>query len=346
MKVMHLVCSDRFAGVEQFVLRLALAQAAAGDEVHVAGGAADRMREPLQAAGASWEPAAGVPAAFRGLRRRRGEVQVVNSHMTDADVASALALGARGPALVSTRHFARRRGRATGIPVDALLSRRVDAEIAISSAVAHATGIPSTIVHSGVPYADSSAEPGRVVLTAQRLQPEKRTDLAVRAFAASGLSRHGWRLDIAGEGALRGELERLISDLGASSSIRLLGFRDDLPELLERASLFLAPCDVEGLGLALLEAMAAGVAPVASASAGHLDVLDGLDERSGFRAGDVQDAADALRALATDADRRRRLAARARERVRTQFSVTRQLDGTRDVYRRAMTLAVDRGWQG
>ena len=46
-----------------------------------------------------------------------------------------------------------------------------------------------------------------VVLVAQRLEREKHTDVAVRAFAASGLADAGWRLKIAGDGALRGELE-------------------------------------------------------------------------------------------------------------------------------------------
>lgn len=345
MRIMHLVCSDRFAGVEQFVLRLALAQAADGHDVHVAGGAANRMRDPLRAAGASWDPVVGLRDALRAAHSRRSEVQVVNSHMTDADVAAALALGRHGPALVSTRHFSRRRGRTLGVPVDTFLSRRVDAEISISSAVADATGVPSTVVRTGVPHVDVTARPGAVVLMAQRLQPEKRTDLGIRAFVASGLAAQDWRLDIAGDGVLRGHLQRLIDDLGATSSVRLLGFRDDLPDLLSGASLFLAPCDVEGLGLAVLEAMATGVAPIASASAGHLDVLAGLDERSGFHPGDVQDAAGALRVLASDPTRRSQLAEAARRRVATEFSVRQQVDGTERVYLRAIERAGRRGWR-
>ncbi|WP_309127666.1 glycosyltransferase [Microbacterium sp.] len=345
MKIMHLVCSDRFAGVEQFVLRLAVAQAAGGHVVHVAGGAATRMPEQLRAAGATWEPAEGVRAGVAALRRRRHRLDVINSHMTDADAAAALVRGRRGAALVSTRHFALRRGRVIGIPVDLLLRRTVDAEIAISSAVAAATGLPSTVVHSGVPHAEAAAHPGKIVLMAQRLQPEKRTEVGIRAFVASGLAHDGWRLDIAGDGTQRDALQRLVDDLGVGSSVRLLGFRADLPALLDGASLFLAPCDVEGLGLAVLEAMAAGVAPVAAASAGHLDVLAGLDERSGFRPGDIEDAADALRTLATDGARRSRLAAEARERARAEFSLAGQVARTEKVYERAIELATERGWR-
>lgn len=346
MRIMHLVCSDRFAGVEQFVLRLAVAQAEAGHQVHVGGGAAARMPQRLHAAGATWEPADRLRPALAALRRRREDVDVVNAHMTDADAVSAAALGRRGAALVSTRHFARPRGRIIGISIDLVLGHRVDAEIAISSAVAAATGRPVHVVHSGVPVAQPSAHPEKVVLMAQRLQPEKRTEIGIRAFVASGLAHDGWRLDIAGDGVLRGALQQLIDDLGAGSSVRLLGFRHDLPTLLDSASLFLAPCDVEGLGLAVLEAMAAGVAPVAAMAAGHLDVLAGLDDRSGFRPGDVEDAAEALRTLASHDERRAELAVQARQRARAEFSLAQQVENTDAVYRQAMDRATSRGWRG
>lgn len=337
MRIVHLVCSDRFAGVEQFVLRLAIAQAEAGHRVEVLGGAADRMADAARAAGVAWAPASGFRAALPALRDRRDDADVVNTHMTEADAAAVLALRRSMPALVSTRHFALRRGRVLGVPIDRIVRRRVDAEIAISTAVGRATGVPSTVVHSGVPAVDRlPREQEKVVLMAQRLQPEKRTETGIRAFAASGLSRDGWRLDIAGEGRLRGELQRLIDDLALSDSIRLLGFRDDVPILLSSAALFLAPCEIEGLGLAVLEAMAAGVAPVAAVAAGHLDVLAGLDERSGYRPGDIDDAARALRVLATDAERRDRLALAARDRASSEFSLSRQVAGTDAVYRQAI----------
>lgn len=346
MRIVHLVCSDRFAGVEQFVLRLAIAQAGAGHRVEVLGGAADRMANTARAAGVVWASASGVSAALTSLRARRDDADVVNTHMTDADAAAVLALGRRGPALVSTRHFALRRGRVLGIPIDRLVRRRVDAEIAISTAVAEATGLPSTVVHSGVPASESATRaPERLVLMAQRLQPEKRAETGIRAFAASGLSHDGWRLEIAGDGRLRGELQRLIDDLDLRESVRLLGFRDDVPALLGRAAVFLAPCEIEGLGLAVLEAMSAGVAPVAAAAAGHLDVLSGLDELSGYRPGDIEDAARALRGLAADPERRDRLAVAARDRARSEFSLGRQVAGTHAVYREAIRRATERGWR-
>ena len=339
MRIVHVICSDRFAGVEQFVLRLAVEQARAGHSVHVAGGSGARMTGPLTEATATWEPVTGMFGAWRAVRRHAPDADVIASHMTDADVAASWALGGGGPALVSTRHFAAPRGGVGPIRADAIVRRRVNAEISISTAVANAVGVPSVVVHSGVPISDVPVDrppSQKRVLMVQRLQPEKRTDVGVRAFAASGLAVEGWRLDIAGEGRLLPELRALVDELGLSGSVTLLGFRTDLPALHAQSSLFLAPCDVEGLGLAVLEAMSAGLAPVAADSAGHRDVIEGLDARAGFRSNDVEDAAAALRAFADDPDRRHALEEAARARALTEFSLARQAQRTDEVYRDAI----------
>ena len=126
--------------------------------------------------------------------------------------------------------------------------------------------------------------------------------------------------------------------LGTAQLTRLL-----LPRLLETAGLFLAPCEIEGLGLAVLEAMSAGVAPVAARAAGHLDVISGLDARCGYRPGDIDDAAAALRTLAFDDERRSRLASAARGRARSEFSIAVQVTRTQQVYTTAVSRRAGRG---
>ncbi|MCS3841773.1 glycosyltransferase [Microbacterium sp. AK031] len=339
LRILHTVASDRFAGVEQFVRRLAAAQAEQGHHVTVAGGAPEQMHATLDQAGVEVVAARTALDVMRMVRRTPADV--VNSHMTAADAASAIALFGRSTGLVSTRHFAGRRAHAGPLSIDPFLGR-VDAEIAVSGAVASATGIASTVVHPGLPAAakapaDLPRHPvARRILMVQRLQPEKHTAIGVRAFAASGLAAEGWGLVILGEGPDRAELEALIDDLGLGDAALLMGFRDDVPELLTSSSLLLATCPIEGLGLAVLEAMTHGLAPVAAGAAGHLDLLEGLDERALFRPDDVADAAAALRAFADDPDRRLCLAAAAQERAVTEFSIERQVAGTDAVYRDAI----------
>lgn len=335
LRIVHAVASDRFAGVEQFVLRLASAQAAYGHDVTVVGGAPARMSAALQAVGARMVPAVRTRDVLRLVRRTPADV--VNSHMTAADGACAVALFGRRTALVSTRHFASPRGRFGPLPLDAIIRRRVDAEISISRAVAAAIGVPSVVVHSGIPPTDVASDgTQKRILMVQRLQPEKHTGVGVRAFAASGLAAEGWRLDVVGEGPERDPLTALVDDLDVAQTVHLLGFRDDVPQLLTEASILLAPCPVEGLGLAVLEAMAHAVAPIAAGAAGHLDLLEGLDARALFRPDDVADAAAALRVFADEPQRRSLLAHAARARAQSEFSISQQATCTEVVYRRAM----------
>jgi len=336
LRIVHVVRSDRFAGVEQFVLRLALAQADAGHDVQVIGGAADRMAAPLDAAGAGFAPGLRVGEIAARLRRCAGAVDVVNTHMTAADAAALRAFAGRHrPAVVSTRHFAQRRGRFRALPLDPVVRLVLDAEISVSAVVAAAIGAPSTVVHPGVAVPPATEhERQRVVLVAQRLQPEKQTMLAIAAFARSGLASDGWRLDIAGAGAEADELARAASALGGSAG--LLGFRGDIPQLMARAGMLLATAPSEHFGLTVLEAMACGLPVVATAAAGHLETMGGLDERALFPAGDADAAARALRALADDPSARRRLGDAERARVQSDFSVDAQVAATDAVYRAAI----------
>ncbi|MDL9978280.1 glycosyltransferase family 4 protein [Microbacterium sp. ASV49] len=337
MRVLHAIRSDGFAGVERYALSLAVAQAARGDEVHVIGGDPKRMRPALDAAGVAHTPAVTTADVTRAVRPLRERFDVVNSHMTAADLGAVLALrgGRSRPPIVSTRHFTSPRGTIGPIRIDALIGNRIDAEISISRAVAEAIGRPSTVVHSGVENVeDAGVSRQRIVLMAQRLEVEKRTDLGIRAFASSRLADSGWTLDIAGDGAQRVRLEALAAELGVSA--RFLGVRTDVPSLMQRAGVFLAPCTVEGLGLAVLEAMASGTPVVAADAGGHTEILDGLDPRALYEAEDPDAAARSLISLVADEPGRAALGAAVRERQRTEFSIAAQAAGTEAVYRAAI----------
>ncbi|MDQ0577123.1 glycosyltransferase family 4 protein [Agromyces albus] len=338
LRILHAIRSDGFSGVEQFVLRLALAQAADGHRVTVIGGATDRMRPPLAEAGIEHVPAARTIEVTRAVRELRGGFDVVNTHMTAAEVGMAVALWftrrSRRPAVVATRHFAKARGRVGPVPIGPFVRRRIDGQISISRAVADSADGPSIVVHSGIesrPLRDVTLRE-RVVLMAQRLQPEKRTDVGIRAFAASGLADDGWTLEIAGIGPGREALESLAEELGISSAVEFLGYRGDLPQVMDRAGILIAPCPVEGLGLTLLEAMAGGLPVVAASAAGHLDVLAGLDPRAMFPPGDADAAARNLRSLAEDDTGRNALSLAVRKRQQGEFSLRAQAAATEAVY--------------
>ena len=339
MRILHAIRSDGFAGVESHVALLSRAQAAAGDEVVVIGG--DTHRMPAAAGpGVRTLPAATVTDVLIAVRRWAVDADVVHAHMTAAEIACATALLGVNVPLVATRHFARSRGSNPVSSVAAgLAARRVDAQIAISRYVADSIAGASVVIHPGVessPETPPAAERERVVLLVQRLELEKDSDVALRAFAASGVASQGWRLDVAGDGAERWRLASLAADLGLADSTRFLGHRSDVPDLMARAGVLLAPCRIEGLGLTVLEAMGAALPVVAVGAGGHLETVGAVDGAALHAPGDHESAGRQLAALVADPRRRDAYAADLQRAQRTCFTPEHQARETRAVYRGVM----------
>lgn len=342
MRIVHAIRSSGFAGVERHVSRLAAGQCAAGDEVTVIGGDPASMAAAVGQADVTLVPAAdSVPAVAAALRRHVPGTDVVHVHMTAAELAATLAgaLGRRWPPVVTTRHFAAPRGGgAFGRPVAAAARHRVRTQIAISRYVAEHVDGPARVVYPGVPQpaAVVPAEArSRRVLVVQRLEPEKRTGVALEAFAASRLADDGWELVVAGDGSLRDELERHADRLRLTA-VRFLGHVADVDPLLADAAVLVAPTPGEGLGLAVLESLAHGLPVVAAGSGGYAETLAGLADDALYPPDDAAAAGAALRRLALDGAARAAYAAAGLARVRELFTVEAQVRGTAEVYREVL----------
>ena len=336
MRILHVVHSDAFYGVERYISTLAGAQATRGHDVTVIGGHALAMSKSL--AGTAVRTAAGrtLPQVLTSLVRWRG-ADVIHAHMTDAELATIVATPTVSPrsCLVATRHFAQRRGSSLlGRVAAPFIARGIHGQIAISQYVADRIEGESVIIHPGVPSTSPWTAEGRepVVLVAQRLEAEKATEVAVEAFAASGLAKMGWRLRIAGDGALRSVLQARSAHLGHAGSVEFLGRRDDVPELMASSSLLLATTPIEAFGLAVAEAMASGLPVVAARAGGHVESLPPEELAHGFAPGDVDGAAAALRPLANDEQLRGLLAAVGHERYRSALTPELQAERTEAFY--------------
>ncbi len=328
LSIVHVVCTDAFAGVERYVLGSALGLTRAGHSVTVVGGSESAMREPLERGGADWLPGTTVRQALGSLRRiRRPDVLITN--MTQADLAGVVASRRLRVPVVSIRHFASRRGSS---PIFRLIAgwiaRQIAAQIAISEFVQSEIDGPSTVVHTGVGrIGDEEFDRKPFVLVAQRLELEKHTEVAVRAWARVA-DRGDWRLRIAGQGA---ELDRLVSlatSLGIAASVDFLGFRSDMDSLYSQASILVAPTPREGLGLSVIEAMAYGLPVVAARGGGHLESVGAVVSPSLFEPGDDSAAALHITRLMADPVERRRYGDALRERQRSAFSIDNQTAGT------------------
>ncbi len=112
-----------------------------------------------------------------------------------------------------------------------------------------------------------------------RLALAKNQAELIRAMPAILRQAPNCRLLIAGEGPLRPSLEALIAELDLAGSVQLLGNRDDIPQLLYVADVFVFPSLFEGHPGALVEAMFAARPIVASAIPVHGETL--LDGQAG-----------------------------------------------------------------
>ena len=82
------------------------------------------------------------------------------------------------------------------------------------------------------------------------------------------------KLIIAGDGELRSEIEKIIDELGLKQDIHLLGRRNDIPDLMSAADLFVLSSKYEGFGLVVAEAMACKTLVVATDCGGVAEVLN------------------------------------------------------------------------
>jgi glycosyltransferase involved in cell wall biosynthesis len=126
-----------------------------------------------------------------------------------------------------------------------------------------------------------------------------------------------WEFTIAGEGPERSRLEALGREYGISSRLRLAGSVPprDIPELLARNQVFVLASRSEGRPNAMLEALAAGRAVVASRIPANMEILE--DRRSGmlFEPGDAQTLARHFQRLFENPDLLSSLGAQGRESV-------------------------------
>ena len=330
------MCSDRFAGVERHVAMLAGVQRQAGAAVAVVGGDEEPMRRDIGREDVVFRPTGGLLHTIRTARPLARSADIVHAHMTASEVAVVIAALGADTSVVATRHFAGGRGRT---PLNRWVGRRaaarIDAQIAVSAFAARYVEGPSVVVHAGVhnrgPVDPATREP--TILVAQRLESEKRTDVALDAFAASRLAERGWSLLVAGTGTLRAQLERHADRRGIGASTWFLGHRDDVHDLMGSVGMLLAPVPDEGYGLAVVEAMAAGLPVVAAAGGGHLETVGTVSGSALFPPGDAVAAAALLAELAADHATRAAYSEALRTVQRQQFTLEAQEKATDAVYR-------------
>jgi colanic acid/amylovoran biosynthesis glycosyltransferase len=178
------------------------------------------------------------------------------------------------------------------------------------------------------------------LLQACRLIEKKGLALSLRAFSAFSKLYPNATLTIAGDGPLRGSLEKLAANLRLDGRIRFAGFvgQSDLLGLYQDSHLFLHPSeqtpdgDREGVPNSLLEAMATGLPCIATRHGGIPEAITHLDSGVLVPESDLAAVEHWLARLAVDDNLRDALGRRAAETIKEKFELTTQLQKLEELY--------------
>ena len=227
-----------------------------------------------------------------------------------------------------------------------LYNRKVDGVVAISQRIYElliAAGVRDDairLIHSGVdprPFeaaAKKSAPPSGRIVVGMVAVLEERKGHRLLLEAARRLKEQGCRISyrFAGEGSLKKSLEATAYNLGLKEDVHFLGFVSDVPGFLADVDVVVLPSLFEGLGVSVLEAMAAGKAVIASRAGGLPELV--IDATTGFlvEPRDGAGLADAIAKLAGDRSLMLSMGQRGRERLEKNFTMEQMARKNEDYY--------------
>jgi glycosyltransferase involved in cell wall biosynthesis len=141
-----------------------------------------------------------------------------------------------------------------------------------------------------------------------------------------------------GKGSREKELKNQVQELGLGDSVRFTGFRVDLDEFIGCLDLVIHPALMEGLGVSLLQAAAAGIPIVGSRAGGIPEAVE--DGINGFlvEPGNTEEISQAVTRLLVDQELASRLGDSGRDLVRSKFSIEAMVKGNLAVYRSLMEI--------
>lgn len=169
-----------------------------------------------------------------------------------------------------------------------------------------------------------------------RLWQQKNPVCIVDAAAEILKRRRDARFFLLGDGELREALEKRIRAYGIAPHVCILGWREDIPDLLAGLDIFVLPSRWEGLSIALLEALSSGLAVVVSDIPGNRDVVTHGVNGLLFHDADSRDLAENLLRLMQYPELSRQLACRGRADAVANYRLEDRMARVTDLYHRLL----------
>lgn len=171
------------------------------------------------------------------------------------------------------------------------------------------------------------------ILSVGELNDNKNQKTIIHALALPGLEKVHYL--IVGEGKKKSQLDVYAAKLKVNDRVHFLGYRNDIAQLLHASDVFVFPSYREGLPVALMEAMAAGVPAVASRIRGNMDLIQ--NGVNGFLCdpSDEKSFAEHISRLLSDDVLANRFSARGKETIK-QYDIENVLCAAQEIYKKVL----------
>lgn len=354
---MHVIVGFRRGGAERMLLRTVVGLRDLGWRASVVGLRGGPMMADLEAAGVTvcdlGMARRGVVAAIRSLVAivRRDRPDVLHSWMFHANLPSRVAGRFCGVPLVVSSERTLEQESWRRYLANRLTGRLPHVHACVSEAVADFAhtkiGLPLdrlVVIRNGIDTEAFARNEDRAAIRKRlgippdrplvgcvaQLKSVKRIDVLLEAFARVELPAE---LVLVGDGVERESLEALSRRLAIADRVRFCGEQSDPRPWLHALDVFALASDVEGLPVAAIEAMAAGLPVVATGVGGVPEVVrDGVTGLL-VPCRDPEALGAALRVLLKDRERAAEMGARGRKRVCTEFDERRMVSEVEELYR-------------
>lgn len=300
-----------------------------------------------------------IPTLWRILRH--GKFDIVQTHLTHANVLGVSAARLAGLPVIATLHTTNESDLAGLFKARRMLQRftlrRLASRVlAVGDVVAAAHQgrlrgrkidvIPNAVMDPPELGVDERLTLRRTVLgnpvrffvlAVGRMITDKGFDDLIDAFELVVKQNPSAYLLIAGDGELFEDLQRQVQQKGLSENVGLPGSRDDVPQLMAAADMYVSSSRREGLSIAMLEAMSAGL-PIVATTVGEAPMV--LAEGRGVLVAprQIQELAQALNNVIENADLREGCGSAARAYVRKNYNLSLWMDRLLDLYRQEIHL--------
>lgn len=360
-RVLHVVVAGEVGGAERMLVDLA-SRPEESRAVHSVAlvTPSERLRELLRSAGLRVRdrgPAregalsflvralGPVDVAWIARAAQEERAEIVHLHTFGSQVVGTRAAGRVGARVVRTEHSTRAFVDPSCLPFTRWSLPRADVAVAISAHVARVAQdrVPAAtgrlrVVFNGVDVArfaplEAPAAGPITFAVVGRLEPRKGVDRAIDALAQVPEAR----LSIVGDGVERADLEARARGRGLGERVRFLGFTRDVRDAVANADAVLCSSREEGLGIALLEAMAMERPVIGLATGGVPEyVTDGVTGLLAPPEAGVAGLVRVMREATRDRGALRALGAAAGAHVRAHLSIEAMCRGYADAYDAAL----------